>query len=198
MNSQTQHIGVVPLGTVPDKVTQVIAAHISGYLNLIPEVLPPMGNPNYALDKNRLQYDAGAIVEQLEEMPAAGIEKVVAVLDVDLFVPIFTHVFGEARQGGRAALISLFRLRQQTALPASTPSTVLERAAKIALHELCHLYSLSHCRDADCLMRFSGDIAELDRTPFYFCRYCAAFFRSAVAQFNSRKPIPPEMAQRLS
>lgn len=174
-----QRIGVVPLGVVSPKVLKVIAAHISGYLNLTSKVLPPLTQPDYALDNRRFQYDAGIIMGKLEGMPFSGIDKVVAVTDVDLFVPIFTHVFGEARQGGRAALISLFRLQKHPV--DSAPSVMLERAAKVALHELCHLYSLSHCTDEKCLMHFSGNLVELDHTPFYFCRYCAAFFRSAVA-----------------
>jgi archaemetzincin len=105
---------------------------------------------------------------------------VVGVVDVDLFVPIFTHVFGEARHGGGAALVSLFRLAANPGRAWRLTPEVLERAAKIALHELSHLFSLPHCTDDHCLMHFSGDLDMLDRTPLTFCRYCTAFFRSAA------------------
>ena len=107
-------------------------------------------------------------------------------LDLDLFVPIFTHVYGEALQGGNTALVSLHRLASNPDDRKPASAEALERAAKVALHELCHLYDLSHCMDARCLMHFSGDLEELDRTPFYFCRYCAAYFRDAVKRSPSR------------
>jgi archaemetzincin len=177
------HIGVVGFGEVPETVPKVIAAHISGYLSLTARVMAPLGLPADALDERRLQYDAGRILGRMEAMSFAGPDKVVGVLGVDLFVPVFTHVFGEARQGGNAALVSLFRLGPRSTGSGPVSAAVLERAAKIALHELCHLYDLSHCTDEKCLMHFSGDLSELDRTPFSFCRYCKAFFRDAVARY---------------
>ena len=180
MKDAMHRIGVVCLGQVDQIVPKVLAAHISGYLNLTARVLPPLPHPAYALDKRRLQYDAGVILKRMETTPFEGVDKVVGVLGVDLFVPIFTHVFGEARQGGRAALVSLFRLGAGINDAAPVPAAALERAAKITLHELSHLHNLSHCTDEGCLMHFSGDLGQLDQTPLYFCRYCATFFRDAT------------------
>lgn len=183
MKPHAHRIGVVCLGNVDPPAAEAIAAHISGYLHLEAQVLPAQESPAYALNRQRLQYDAGLILRNMETAPfAAKVDKVIGVVPVDLFVPIFTHVLGEARQGGRAALVSLFRLEGQDGAAAG-----LERAAKIALHELCHLFGLSHCTDERCLMHFSGDVDELDRTPFSFCRYCAVFFRDAVGRSGGRK-----------
>jgi archaemetzincin len=104
-------------------------------------------------------------------------DKVIAVLNVDIFMPIFTHVFGEAKQGGKCGLVSVFRLKMEQDCIYPAPSLVYERAAKVALHELGHLFNLLHCEDHRCLMHFSGDLCQLDKTPFYFCRYCTAFLQ---------------------
>lgn len=176
-------IGVVAVGSVPEATLKAVAAHVSGYLNLHTEVLPSVGLPSHALDPRRLQYDAGVVLNWLEAVPFSGIDKVVGVVSVDLFVPIFTHVFGEARQGGSAALVSLFQLGS----PSLEAPRVMERTAKVALHELCHLFSLAHCQDIRCLMHFSGGLEALDRTPLYFCRYCALFFRDAIRASSSRE-----------
>ena len=180
MHTKRHRIGVVSIGDVSAVALKVICAHISGYLNLPTEVLTPLQHPTYALDKHRLQYNAALIISQLESMPFRQYDKVVGVVDVDLFVPIFTHVFGEARQGGKTALLSLYRLGKTQMDLRSLSAAALERAAKIALHELGHLYDLSHCMDIKCLMHFSGNLENLDQTPLYFCRYCTAFFRDAV------------------
>lgn len=183
---KSNRIGVLAVGEVPEIVPKVIAAHISGYLNLHATVLPAIEHPFYALDRERLQYNVAAILKELEPMPFKGVSKVVGVLSVDLFVPLFTHVFGEARQGGKVALVSLFRLRQ--GLPENAPpsSEVLERTAKVALHELCHLYNLHHCDDRNCLMHFSGNLEDVDTMPFYFCRYCSKYFRDAVSRLERK------------
>ena len=178
-------IGVVAVGNVSVTPLKVITAHISGYLNLSAEMLPPLAHPAYALDAQRRQYNAAVIISKLESITFHPYDKIVAVVDVDLFVPIFTHVFGEARQGGNTALVSMYRLEKKGKDQSPASSMALERAAKIALHELGHLYDLSHCMDSKCLMHFAGDLEDLDRTPLYLCRYCTAFFRDAVKRSAS-------------
>jgi archaemetzincin len=180
MRAVGHRIGVIPIGDIPDIAPKIIAAHISGYLNLSAFVLGPMENPAYALDRHRLQYNVAPILQRLESNFSSSNVKVIGLLDVDLFVPVFSHVYGQARQGGHAALISLYRLREDTVGPIIDSEIVLERAAKIALHELCHLYDLTHCEDRRCLMHFSGNLADLDQLPFGFCRYCSQYIREAT------------------
>lgn len=177
MSSKKRLVGVVPLGEVSEIALKVIAAHISGYYNLSAQILPPLEHPEYALDKRRFQYDAGIILKAFESMPFGDYEKVIGVINQDLFVPIFTHVFGEAKQGGKFALVSLFRLGKNP--DGSTPPTplIFERGAKVALHELGHLFNLLHCEEKRCLMHFSGSHEDLDETPLYLCRYCSTYLK---------------------
>ena len=170
-------VGIVPIGDIPRLVPKVIAAHITGYLDFETTILEPMRSPIYALDEQRLQFNAGTILHKLESIPFEGVDKIVGVLNIDLFVPVFTHVFGEARQQGRAALVSLFRLANGRSEMEQPPPALLERTAKVALHELGHLYGLAHCENEPCLMHFSGNLEELDRLTFGLCRYCTRFFR---------------------
>ena len=180
MTSGKPRIGLLPMGDVPEMTSKSIAAHILGYLNLDVDILPSLENPEYAHNLKRLQYDAGAILKAIESEPFQDYAKIVAILDVDIFVPILTYVFGEARQGGRCALVSVHRLRRNSDGSSPPLSTVLERAAKVAIHELGHLFNLHHCTDRRCLMHFSGHLEDLDQTPLFFCRYCSVFFRDAL------------------
>ena len=188
MNEQSgtkMRVGVVALGKIPEIIPKSMAAHISGYLNLHTNVLPALEHPAYAFDKERLQYNAGIILKSLEQERFSDYEKIIAVVAVDLFVPIFTHVFGEARQGGKCGLVSVYRLNDPQDDSAPPPPLLLERAAKVTLHETGHLLNLVHCTDSKCLMHFSGKLADLDRMPFYFCRYCLAYLRDFT-----QKPPP--------
>jgi archaemetzincin len=181
-------IGVVPFGKVSEIASKAIAARILGYLHISVDIARPLAHPGYAYDQGRLQYDAGDILKAFESIPFHDYEKVIGLLDVDLFVPILSYVFGEARQGGKCALVSMHRLNRDCDGSTPTSPLLLERLGKVALHELGHLFNLVHCEDKRCLMHFSGGIQALDRTASYFCRYCTIYLREAL-QVMKRKDL---------
>jgi archaemetzincin len=172
-------IGIVPIGDGADMAAKVIAAHLSGYLDLDADIRVPLTLPSRAWDRGRLQVDAGKLIAALEAEPYSDdYAKLVGVMNADMGMPIFTHVLGEAQQGGQWAVVSLFRLHP----PAEnrSPGMIYERVAKIALHEIGHLFNLRHCDGPGCLMQFSGGLDELDRLSLHFCRYCRAYFEEAL------------------
>jgi len=180
MASNKKPVGVVPLGDVPEIVLKVIADHINRCFKLSTQILPSLEQPEYALDERRLQYNAGIIIETFESTHFSDHDKVIAILNQDLFIPIFTHVFGEARQGGKCGLVSLFRLVKNPDGSSPLKSLIHERAAKVALHELGHLFDLLHCEHKQCLMHFSGSIDELDEMSFHLCEYCSIYLQDKL------------------
>ncbi|MFP4225200.1 MAG: zinc metallopeptidase [Desulfobacterales bacterium] len=176
---QTHTVGILALGPVTEIVLKIVAAHVSGYLELPTCFLPQMALPPECLDERRGQYDAARLINCLNGRSFAGCTKVLALLDADLFVPIFTHIFGEAQQGGSHAVISLFRLQYMENGAKSTDADFYERAAKVALHELGHLLDLFHCPDSACIMHFSGTIETLDTISMGFCPYCQSYLKQA-------------------
>ncbi len=180
MTSKERRIGILPLGEVSETALNIIASHISIRINLTTQVLPALETPEYALDERRFQYDAGIIIEALESMHYNDCEKVLGVLNLDLFIPIFTHVFGEAKQGGKFGLISLFRLWKNPDGSIPSPDLIYKRAAKIGFHELGHLFNLLHCENKRCLMHFSGCVMELDRQSFSLCEYCSVYLQDKI------------------
>lgn len=180
MDSSSAIIGVVSLGETPELVQKVMAAHISSYYNLPTRILGPRRLPDYAFDKQRLQYNAGTLLQNIETRPSGGCFKIVGILNVDIFVPIFNHVYGEARQGGRHAIVSLHRLGHNLNGSSVAQNSLYDRAAKVALHELGHLFNLQHCDDQKCLMHFSGALKDLDSLSFNLCRYCRTYFKDAL------------------
>ncbi|MFO7713202.1 zinc metallopeptidase [Desulfosarcina sp.] len=181
-------VAVVPLGLAPITVAKVLAAHVSGYLNLAADTLAPMEIPAEAMDHRRMQVDAAVLIQAIEAMPLNDYFKIIALLDADLFTPIFTHLLGEARQNGRVALVSLFRLDSPISGAPPRADQILERMAKIALHELGHTLNLLHCEDRQCLMYFSGDVDALDGIPLNYCRYCRASLRRVLRECGPGQP----------
>ena len=103
----------------------------------------------------------------------------------DLFIPILEFVFGEAQLGGRRAILSTFRLRQEFyGLPPDT-DLMAERAVKEALHEWGHALGLRHCPRYDCAMHASHSIELLDLKGNGYCAQCAGQLRE-VQQRGAR------------
>jgi archaemetzincin len=180
-------IGIAALGpNVSELALNVVRGHVEGKFRLPARLLSPLALPEDAFDPSRSQYDAASLLTALDALPRGGCHKVIGVVDVDLCLPIFTYVLGEARMNGRVALVSLYRLREDPAMPEASGEAMLHRAASIALHELGHLFNLLHCHDRQCLMHFAGTVEELDRIPQQMCRYCAAYLADVLR--SSRSP----------
>jgi archaemetzincin len=98
---------------------------------------------------------------------------VIGVTDVDLYAPSRTFVFGEAEHPGSAAIVSVYRLRQDADGRDVSPSRLFERAMKEVIHELGHTQGLSHCPDARCVMASSITSRDIDRKNASLCSQCA-------------------------
>jgi archaemetzincin len=186
MDAKHGAIGVVPLGVGGDAVVKVIAANLQALFDLPVDLLPGLTDPNFAFNEKRHQYDAALILKRLSESRRAH-QRLLGVVNVDLFIPVLTYVFGEAQLGGRTAVVSFFRLRQREDGGQVPLDTLYERAAKVAVHELAHTFALVHCKQPDCVMRASHGIEDLDCTPLFFCEYCKAFLAEAYRRFQIRK-----------
>jgi archaemetzincin len=180
MNIIQPTIGICSMGDVPRIFEKIIAGHLSAYLHLDSTLLPDVAVPPTAYAEERRQYDAAKVLGRLEGRRPPQCDKLIAVTAVDLFIPIFSHVFGEARQNGEVALVSTFRLAKNSDGSEPVPAVLYERTAKVAIHEMGHLFNLVHCSDPLCLMHFSGNLEELDQMSLLFCRYCRAFLQDSL------------------
>jgi len=124
-------------------------------------------------DAMRRQYYSTRIVETLALDFGEPGEKILGVAEVDLFIPILTFVFGEAQLDGRAAVLSIARLRQTFYGLPEDPQRLYHRAEKEALHEVGHTLGMIHCPDYGCVMHFSNSVEEVDIKGDRFCPRCA-------------------------
>jgi archaemetzincin len=130
--------------------------------------------PTHAFDPRRGQHSSTQILKWLVER-AAPAGRVLAVTDVDLFIPVLTYVYGEAQLGGRCAVVSTARLGlDPEAL--ITPGLVAERAVKETVHELGHTFGLLHCDAPTCVMGRSVSLVDVDRKSATLCRGCEALY----------------------
>lgn len=133
-------------------------------------------------DSVRNQYNSTWILSKLVEIVPEKDCKVLAVTSVDLYVPVLTFVFGEAQLGGKAAVVSSFRLRDELyGLPAN-PRGLRERLEKEAVHELGHTFGIVHCRDPMCVMHSYTYAEEIDFKSKDLCKACSVQLRQNKAQ----------------
>jgi archaemetzincin len=139
-------------------------------LEPVPLELPSI---DFAYDERRNQYASNAVLEMLLRECPRDADKLLALTERDLFIPVLTFVYGQAQLGGRVGAVSLARLRQQFYGLPPDPGVLLDRALKEILHESGHLYGLVHCADRACAMSLSTGIRQIDGKQASYCAACA-------------------------
>jgi archaemetzincin len=175
-----EHLAVVPIGPVDDGLLDRVAEGVARRVPWPVEIRRTAMDPASAWSAERGQHHSTHLLRRLdEEIPPPAV-RVLGVGDLDLFVPILTFVFGEARLRGRSAVLGLKRLRPEFyGLPAD-PELLLERTVKEAVHEIGHTLSLVHCRVLDCVMASSATADAVDLKRDRFCDRCASAARAAL------------------
>jgi len=171
--SKQSEIRIVPIDDVDVELLEYLALTLPGSFATPCVIHAETLDPRPSYNSARRQHHSTQLLAQLN-MFDQGEGKVLGITKVDLFIPIFTFVFGEAQVGGPMALMSIHRLQQQFYGLPEDEALLFARAEKEATHELGHSFGLPHCRSLDCVMRFSNSVEEVDLKPCKFCQLCEA------------------------
>jgi len=128
-------------------------------------------DPAEAFDNSRQQYNAITMIQLLLASPGKGSVRM-AVTNVDLFLPVFTHVFGTAQLGGSVGITSLHRLKPEFSGDPPDIDLLHRRLLVETIHELGHLLGLVHCRVSWCAMAPSRLPEHIDLKDAAFCPGC--------------------------
>jgi archaemetzincin len=179
-------IGILSIGQVDATVTLRIQEKLMRVFPdttclVIDEQLPLSEK---AFDKKRKQYRSNVILSEIQGYAAKkkDLNRVLGVVDADNFVSDLNFVFGEAACPGKAALISLWRLKPEFYGVPPNMELFAERSLKESVHELGHTLSLRHCSRSSCVMYFSNSIFDTDRKQSLFCDQC--YLQAAICINN--------------
>lgn len=191
----SEQIAVLPIGEIPEKHLEALAAGLERILKKNIVVLEPRPEPvkggitttsgettRPVAGINEIQYYAAPFLQLAHDF-AYGIGKeylkVLGVTDLDLYTDDLNFIFGQAEISGRAALISTARLRFQKfhsigRRRLESHEVFIERMLKEAVHELGHTFGMRHCNNRSCVMAFSNCLEDTDYKSDQYCDRCRA------------------------
>ncbi|MBY0487002.1 MAG: archaemetzincin [Flavobacteriaceae bacterium] len=156
------------------KIVENTVAYVSLFFKLKTLVLPTISENEIPANKKRIKYgieqlDASYINNKIlpSKIPKDGIV-LMAITAKDLYPsPSWNYVFGLANYKKRTGISSFNRF-----LTNDDYTLCLDRTIKTAVHEIGHMFSMSHCKHAVCLMNGVNHIVESDSKPNVLCSEC--------------------------
>jgi archaemetzincin len=143
-----------------------LGAHMENEFGVPVETVDADCDVSFAYNRRRRQYSSPKLLDRLRKISKKPQDKVLGIVDVDLFCPDFDFVFGEAELAAGIATLSIIRLKEDR--PGA--AVLLSRINKEATHEVGHLFNLGHCEDPNCVMSFStGNLWQIDAKTSSVC-----------------------------
>lgn len=165
-------INILNASTLEDERLQEVSQAVGQVFGLRTYVTPAPLGLDRAFDASRGQYNSTALLAQILQAYKDGDEKRIAVVGVDLFIPVLTFVFGEAQLNGIAAVVSYHRLANPFYGMPPDVSLTWKRLEKEIIHELGHTFGFYHCHQFECVMRSSTYVEEIDLKRGDLCSDC--------------------------
>ncbi len=166
------YIDIIPVGEVEEALLLFLKQSISQTFKVQTRIRSCHYDLSPAYDPERDQYNSNGLLLDLINDPPPETLKILGVTDLDLFIPIFTYLFGEAQLNGIGALVSTHRLRNQFYGISEDQELLRNRLLKEGIHELGHTFGLVHCFALKCVMKSSTYVEEIDQKSVTFCRAC--------------------------
>jgi len=163
---------ILPIGNVNEGRLKELLPALEETFGVRSQVLPVRLDPEFAFHDERQQYHSSEILRRMQGFLTADSWRMLAIADVDLYIPILTFVFGEAQVGGPCAVVSAHRLHQEFYGFPANAELLRQRLKKEAIHELGHTLSLTHCEDYRCVMASSHAVEWIDLKDSSLCVAC--------------------------
>ena len=167
-----QSILLISYGQFEKEFLEKIASDVSREFQLPVNIEEKQIDLNEYYDHLRLQYDANALLKEIDSISSSELLKKIGLFRVDLFIPILTYIFGQAAFKGSTGIASLYRLRNEQYGMKKDEVLLLNRFSKVVIHEIGHTIGLIHCHNPNCVMRSSTYVEDIDQKSHNICSHC--------------------------
>jgi len=166
------YIDIIPIGEVEETLLLFLKQSLFQTFKIQARIRNRRFNLSPAYDPARNQYNSsGLLLELINDVPP-GTLKILGVTQLDLFIPIFTFLFGEAQLNGIGAVVSTHRLHNEFYGIPENKELLKSRLLKEGIHELGHTFGLIHCFALNCVMKSSTYVEDIDQKSTHFCSSC--------------------------
>jgi len=175
-NAKRNKIYLVPLGDIAKEQPELIelsAEYLAIFFDTEVVQLAALPLPDDAYNKDRRQYDAGKLLDDVM-LPRVRKRKdalaMIGLANRDLYHGHLNFVFGVASLSNRVGVYSVHRFGE--AAGNDDGKLELLRTVKLASHEMGHIFGMLHCTFYECVLNGSNSLAETDGRPAFLCPVC--------------------------
>lgn len=169
-----------PVGTfdqLQQKEIELTRDYLNAYYQLETKVLPALPHSIIAKNARRISRDGHEQVLASYVLDSILIRRkpkdaviLMGITEKDLYPrPEWNYVFGFASYEDGVGVTSLYRFANGNLTDTNFNESLL-RLIKISSHEIGHMFGISHCLNANCVMNGTNSLSETD---FHFARACS-------------------------
>jgi len=170
--------------------------YLAKYFQLETKILPILSNTIFPKSAKRIRSNnqeqvlASYILDSvlINKKPKDAVV-LMGITKKDLFPsPEWNYVFGLASYENGVGVTSMFRFYDGN-LTESNFNKSLERLLKISSHEIGHMFGISHCLNANCVMNGTNNLTETDSHFARACSLCQQKLNSSLKYDNQKRLI---------
>ena len=171
-----EHVYLIGAGSVDKVVLEKIKEHFADNFPARVKVVIDERReiPASAYDPSRKQYNAQAVLDDISGRITIAMtdERILVVVDSDLYVPGASYVLGLAEAKRGISIMSLARLKNEFYGLKKDDRLFYDRVLKEAIREVGLSRGLSDCPNPKCVMHSSGVVSDSDKKRSAFCNDC--------------------------
>lgn len=178
------------------KQIELTKQYLAKYFQLETKILPTLSNTIFPKSAERIRSNnqeqvlASYILDSIliKKKPKDAVV-LMGITEKDLFPrPEWNYVFGLASYENGVGVTSMFRFYNGN-LTESNFNKSFERLLKISSHEIGHMFGVSHCLNANCVMNGTNNLTETDSHFARACSLCQQKLNSSLKYNNQKRLI---------
>ncbi|WPO90385.1 Zn-dependent protease [Chryseobacterium sp. HR92] len=164
------------------------------YFQLETKILPVLPNTIFPENVKRISKEgqkqvlAGYILDSIliKRKPKDAVV-LMGITEKDLFPkPEWNYIFGLASYEDGVGVTSMYRFANGHLTDSNFNETLL-RLIKISSHEIGHMFGISHCLNANCVMNGTNSLSETDYHLARACSLCQRKLNSSIHYDNKKR-----------
>ncbi|BFO66332.1 Zn-dependent protease [Chryseobacterium sp. KCF3-3] len=169
--------------------------YLKNYYQLETKVLPVLSNSIFPSNVKRISKEgneqilAGYVLDSIliKRKPKDAVV-LMGITEKDLFPkPEWNYVFGLASYEDGVGVTSMYRFAGGHLTDSNFNESLL-RLIKISSHEIGHMFGISHCLNANCVMNGTNSLTETDYHLARACSLCQRKLNSSI-HYNNKKRL---------